>query len=103
MSAIEYGIEKGFIEKQSTENEEEEKYFIFPRRIMLEVTLHKIIAEFIELGYDVNFDTKERIYVVTNKTILSKEKEEAVNNIDRVHSVCDECFAFLQVHLFFAD
>lgn len=93
MSAIEYGIEKGYIEKQPTENEEEERYFIFPRRIALEMMLHKIIAEFNELGYDVNFDAKERIYVVTNKTILSKEKEKVVNNIDKINSVCDECKA----------
>lgn len=91
MSAIEYGIEKGYIEKQPTENEREEKYFIFPKRILLEPMLHKILAEMSELGYDIAFNEREKIYVATNKTILSKEKEEAANNLDKVHSICEEC------------
>lgn len=91
MSAIEYGIEKGYIEKQPTENEREEKYFIFPKRILLEPMLHKILAEMSELGYDIAFNEREKIYVATNKTLLSKEKEEAANNLDKVHSICEEC------------
>ena len=91
MSAIEYGIEKGYIEKQPTENEREEKYFIFPKRILLEPMLHKILAEMSELGYDIAFNEREKIYVATNKTLLSKEKEEAANNLDKVHSICEKC------------
>lgn len=90
MSAIEYGIEKGYIEKKETENEAEEVFIIYPRRIMFEATLNKIISEFDDFGYDVSFDKSDKVYVVTNKSLLRKEHEKAVDNKCKIDDLCEE-------------
>ena len=91
MSAIEYGIEKGYIEKQSTEDKDEEIYVIYPRRIINELTLRKIIAEFESLGFEISSAPRSKLYIASNRTMLLKQKEEAANNLDKVHSICEEC------------
>lgn len=91
MSYIELGLEKGYIEKQPSDDEKVEVYIINPRKIILEVILTSIIEEFKELGYTVDFDDRKKVFIVNNLNLLKKEKEEAANNIEKVDSVCDEC------------
>lgn len=91
MSVIEYGIEKGYIEKQDTEDKDTEIYVIYPRRIMLELTLRKIIAEFEALGFEVKFAPRSKLYIASNRTMLSKQKEEQISNTDKVYDLCEKC------------
>lgn len=91
MSFIELGLEKGYIEKQPSEDERIEVYLVNPRRIMLEQILTGILKEFKELGYTVDFDERKKQYIVNNLNLLKKEKQETADNIDKVESVCEEC------------
>ena len=76
MSYIELGLEKGYIEKQPSEDEKVEVYIVNPRKIMLEVILTSIIEEFKELGYTVDFDDRKKVFIVNNLNLLKKEKAE---------------------------
>ena len=103
MSFVEKGLEKGYIEKQPTEDKREEVYIIFPKRIPLNLCLTGIINEFNSLGYDIAYVKRDGRYIVSNHTLLHKKEEEAMNHIDKVDKVCEECdepYNDLKHHLF---
>lgn len=95
MSALNYGLNHGYVEEMKVDGDAWKEFRINPRKILFQDMLQKIIIELSELGFEIIFDERSKVYYADNRRKMMNEQNEKatenLNNRDKVDKCCEEC------------